>query len=56
MEKSDLLYLMDLVDKYFPGREPTPEIMGRAYFREEQNFQRMESAMQNGVAKAFGEG
>jgi len=47
---------LDLADEFFPGREPTPQILGRAFFREEQRWKRMSTAVQNGVAKAFGEG
>ena len=56
MERSDLAYLIDLAQRHFPGEEPTPETMGTAHFREEQYWKRMETAVQNAVVKAFGEG
>ena len=56
MERGDLLYLIDLAGKHYPGEEPTADIMGKAHFREEQYWKRMEAAVQNAIARAFGEG
>ena len=56
MERGDLLYLTDLAQRHFPGEEPTAEKMGTAHFREEQYWKRMEAAVQNAIARAFGEG
>jgi NADH:ubiquinone oxidoreductase subunit B-like Fe-S oxidoreductase len=47
---------LELADIYFPGVTPTPEIMGRAFFREEQIYKRTEAAVQNAIAKVLGEG
>jgi hypothetical protein len=45
--------LMVLSSRWFPGRKISPESMGEALFLENDYWEKMSIAVQNGIAKAF---
>ncbi|MBV4466600.1 hypothetical protein SAMN04490185_2902 [Pseudomonas frederiksbergensis] len=44
---------MALTNRWLPGAEPTPEVMGTAKWLEDEYWRRMEMAVANGIALAL---
>ena len=44
---------MALTNRWLPGAEPTPEVMGTAKWLEDEYWRRMEIAVANGIALAL---
>ncbi|MFA9396340.1 MAG: hypothetical protein ACERJ1_16750 [Halodesulfovibrio sp.] len=54
MEHNALEQMLALTRKWFPERDVTERCMGEAMFLEKDYWHKMEIAVCNGIAKAFG--
>jgi hypothetical protein len=47
------LELLTLARRWFPGETVTTELLGEVIFLEKRELEKMEIAVNNGIAKAF---